>query len=184
MNPFRRIADFFRRKPGMIGTPPTARPRAEPIPADSADHAEDFSHRWADKLDEFAAICMEDLGIPKDQIGASDNTHGIRWCAFNPHERTGGGVTPDGRITLDSGILNPELLDKDYGQEAGRLWRESGLQDRADALIAHEREEHRHGMSHEAALKAAPTTDLPISHRAREIARAMERGWKGGRPQR
>jgi hypothetical protein len=93
-------------------------------------------------------------------------------------------VTPDGRITLDSGILNPELLDKNYGQEAGRLWRESGLQDRADALIAHEREEHRHGMSHEAALKAAPTTDLPISHRAREIARAMERGWKGGRPQR
>jgi len=30
-------------------------------------------------------------------------------------------VTPDGRITLDSGILNPELLDKNYGQEAGRL---------------------------------------------------------------
>ena len=34
-------------------------------------------------------------------------------------------------------------------------------------------------MSHEAALKAAPKTDLPISDRAREICRAMERGWRG-----
>src|SRR5579859_2539987 len=110
MNPFRRIAGLFRRMPGMIGTPPTARPRAQPIPVDSADHSEDFSHRWADQLDEFAAIRMEDLGIPKAQIGASDDSRGIRCCAFNPHERTGGGVTPDGRIILDSGILNPDLL--------------------------------------------------------------------------
>ena len=34
-------------------------------------------------------------------------------------------------------------------------------------------------MDHEAALKAAPKTDLPISDRAREICRAMDRGWKG-----
>jgi hypothetical protein len=52
------------------------------------------------------------------------------------------------------------------------------LRDRLDAIIAHEHEEHRHGMSHEKALKAAPKTQLPISDRAREIAKAMEKGWR------
>ena len=33
-------------------------------------------------------------------------------------------------------------------------------------------------MSHEKALKAAPKTQLPISDRAREIAKAMEKGWR------
>jgi hypothetical protein len=47
-----------------------------------------------------------------------------------------------------------------------------------DCANAHEYEEHRHGMDHEAALKHAPKTALPISERAREIAKAMEDGWR------
>jgi hypothetical protein len=33
-------------------------------------------------------------------------------------------------------------------------------------------------MRHIEALKATPKTDLPVSDRAREIASAMEKGWK------
>jgi hypothetical protein len=36
----------------MIGTPPSGRQ----IPADPADHAEDFSRRWVDRLDEYCAL--------------------------------------------------------------------------------------------------------------------------------
>jgi hypothetical protein len=59
-----------------------------------------------------------------------------------------------------------------------RLFEGSRLRDRLDSILAHEFEEHRHGMCHEAALKAAPKTELPISDRAREIAEAMDRAWK------
>jgi hypothetical protein len=61
---------------------------------------------------------------------------------------------------------------------AAALFEKSRLRDRLDSIIAHEYEEHRHGMSHNAALKTAPRTGLPITERAREICRAMERGWK------
>src|SRR4051794_21451844 len=39
----------LRRSPRMIGTPPSGRQ----IPVDPADHAEDFSRRWVDRLDEY-----------------------------------------------------------------------------------------------------------------------------------
>jgi hypothetical protein len=39
MNAFRRIADFFCREPGMIGTPPSQRPMWQ----DPAAHARDFA---------------------------------------------------------------------------------------------------------------------------------------------
>ena len=121
---------------------------------------------------------MEDLGIPKDRIGSSDHDHGIGWCAFNPYEDTGGGVGTEGQINVDSGIFNLELLTQSYGKKAGKLWARSPLPDRIDAIIAHEISEADHA-THEAALKAAPQTEMPITHRAREILRAMERGWKG-----
>ena len=85
----------------------------------------------------------------------------------------------DGRLIVDSGVLNLSLLRKDYGREADGLFEKSRLRDRLDAIIAHEYEEHRHGMSHNAALENATGTSLPITERAREICRAMERGWKG-----
>jgi hypothetical protein len=69
-------------------------------------------------------------------------------------------------------------MKADYGKKAGKLFERSRLRDRLDAIIAHEYEEHRHGVSHESALKAAPKTQLPISDRAREIAKAMEKGWR------
>jgi len=46
MNPFRRIADFFHRIAGMIGTPPSQRPMWH----DPAAHARDFAERYADPL--------------------------------------------------------------------------------------------------------------------------------------
>jgi hypothetical protein len=81
-------------------------------------------------------------------------------------------------MTVDSGLFNAEFLKNDYGEEAAALYAKSRLRDRLDAIIAHEYEEHRHGMNHLEALKHAPKTDLPISDRARAIARAMEKGWK------
>ena len=81
-------------------------------------------------------------------------------------------------MIIDSGLLNDDLLKKDYGTKAARLFERARLRDRLDVIIAHEYEEHRHGMSHEAALKAAPKTELPISDRARELAKAMSRGWR------
>jgi hypothetical protein len=165
-------ARLRRRQPGMIGTPPSARQ----VPADPAMHALDFSERYAEPLDYDVSQRMLDLGIDPAQIGMPDYAHNIRHAAFHPHGRQGGSISPDGRITVDSGILNPDLLKKDYGRKAGKLFERARLRDRLDSILAHEYEEHRTG-SHAGALKAAPKTDLPISDRAREIAGAMEKGW-------
>jgi hypothetical protein len=104
---------------------------------------------------------------------------GIHWAAFHPHGTVGGSYAPAGRVIADSGVFNLDLLKKNYSEEASKLFERSRLRDRLDSIIAHEFEKHRNGMSHAAALNAAPKTDLPISDRAREICRAMERGWKG-----
>jgi hypothetical protein len=160
----------------MIGPPPSAR-KLPAVPADPAEHAQQFALDWWDKLDHYSAARMEELGIPLERIGASDHKHGIGWCAFNPYEREGGSISPGGRINLDSGALNPDLLTKKYGEKAGKLWAKSRYRDRQDALIAHEDAECCTG-DHEAALKAAPDTELPISHQARGILRAMKEGWK------
>jgi hypothetical protein len=90
----------------------------------------------------------------------------------------GGSYAPDGRLIADSGVFNLELLRNDYGATASKLFERSRLRDRLDSIIAHEFEEHRNGMDHAAALKAAPDTDLRISKRAREICRAMQEGWR------
>ena len=160
------------RKPAMVGVPPSARQ----VPAHPELHAVDFAERYAEPLDYHAAQIMTDLDVPHHRIGASAPLHGIKHATFHWRERTGGGVSADGRITLDGGILNEELLDKDYGQETGRLWRKLRLKPRMEAITAHELAEAESG-THEAALKAAPTR-LPVSHEARELLRAMERGWK------
>jgi hypothetical protein len=173
-DPFRRIRDFFR-KPAMIGTPPSQRPMWH----DPAAHAKDFALRYATELDYAVSQRMMELGIPTDQMGAKNIGYGPPRLAFQPHGVEGGNVEGTGEIIVDSGLLNDDMLKKDYGKKAGRLFERARLQDRLDAILAHEYEEHRHGMSHEAALKAAPKTDLPISHEAREIVKAMEKGWRG-----
>jgi hypothetical protein len=100
MNPFRRFLDRFRKP---VGFSPGVH-----VPADPAEHAIDFSRRWADKLDRYVAERMEELGISPERIGSSDHRHGIAWCAFNPYEDSGGGVSTGGRINVDSGVFNLE----------------------------------------------------------------------------
>jgi len=62
----------------------------EKPPADPADHAEDFAHRWRDKLEEYRAVRMEELGIPNDLIGQPDYDGDGSWQAFDPNGRKGG----------------------------------------------------------------------------------------------
>jgi hypothetical protein len=120
---------------------------------------------------------MEELGIPNDRIGSNDHDHGLSGAAFNPYERDGGGNNPNGPVNVDSGVFNPELMTKAYTKKTAKLWRKSRLRDRIDAIIAHEISEADHG-THEAALKMAPKTELPINDRARRILVEMERGWR------
>jgi hypothetical protein len=149
-------------------------------PADPADHARDFALRWFDVLDRYAAERMERLGLPSEQIGPSDYEHGIPWCAFNPHEQEIGGVAPGGRITVDSGVLNPEQMEE-FGPAVSGAWAESRLRDRIDAAVAHEFEEARGG-THEYAVEHAPTTELPITDQARRVLKAIAEGLKGRDP--
>jgi len=137
-------------------------------PQDHADHAEDFAHRYAQVLDYLTGDRMAELGIPTHQIGSRDPVKGH--ACFMPHERTGGGNDPTGGLTLDSGVLNPELLGTLPGNEE---WARGRLRDRMDAAIAHEHEEARQGGSHVEALRHAPETELPISDGGRHILRAM-----------
>lgn len=138
-------------------------------PTDPADHAEEFARDWADVLDPYCAVRMEELGVPPEWIGAGDAAYGIRWCAFNPLDRDAGTITTG--IIVGTGVLNPDLLARKKG---GRLWPKARLRDRIDAVIAHEWEEHHRG-DHAAALKAAPRTSLPIRPGALRILRAMAR---------
>jgi hypothetical protein len=147
----------------------------EKPPSVPADHAEDFAHRWADRLDQYAAERMEHLGIPPERIGSSDHKHRIDWCAFNPHERDAGGLATGGRINVDSGVLNPVWNAGVIGPRGSALWACSRLRDRIDAAIAHEEMEYRTG-SHESAVELAPETDLPVGGRVRALLRAIRLG--------
>ena len=118
-----------------------------------------------------------ELGIDPLRIGMPDAEG--QHVAFHATGNEGGNVDPNGWIIVDSGLFHFDLLQADYGQEAAQLYRQSPLIDRLDAIIAHEYEEHQHGRSHLEALRHAPNTELPIGERARKIAEAMRRGWKG-----
>ena len=119
MNPFRHIRSFFRKPPGI--------PLGVQVPAESAEHAVDFSHRWADKLDHYAAVRMEELGIPSQRIGSSDHDHGIASFAFNPYERDGGGISTGGRINLDSVRTQSRFADREIRQESREAMGEFAL---------------------------------------------------------
>jgi hypothetical protein len=153
----------------MIETPPT----------DPADHAQDFSRRYAEDRDIVAGQAMMDLGIPDNQMGARDHTRHSEIHSFFPGDREGGTVSVAGQITLDSGLMNPDLLAVGYDEAAQTAWQRTRIGDRAQAIIAHELAEHEYGGDHELALIAGPETKLPISHAARELLKQMERGWLG-----
>lgn len=112
---------------------------------------------------------MHELGIPDDKNGAPDFDGDGRWLAFQPRDRSGGNITSG--VVVNSACLNPDLFK---GRKGGRIWPKAPLRNRVDAIIAHEWEEDRLG-SHEAALKGAPKSDLPITQGARRILRAMGR---------
>jgi hypothetical protein len=171
---WQRLKGLFR-KPAMIGTPPSQRRMWD----DPAEHARNFAERYADPLDQCVAVRMEELGVSKEQIGMPDDDRGIPWAAFHPLGKEGGYNAPDGRLVVESGLFNFDLLRKDYGEEAADLFADSDATSRLDSIIAHEYGEHRHGGSHVEALKHAPATELPITDRARAIALAMQEGWRG-----
>jgi hypothetical protein len=141
----------------------------EKQPLDPADHAEDFARRYEFPLDQYCAIRMQELGIPKHLHGAPDFGGDGKWRAFIARGRSGGNITTG--ITVNSGVLNPDLLK---GMKGGRVWTKARLRDRIDAVIVHEYEEDRLG-THEASLKHAPKTALPVTVGARRILRAMGR---------
>ena len=83
---------------------------------------------------------MRELGIPETENGQPDYGGDGRWRAFDPRGDTGGANTTG--VTVDSGVLNPDLLK---GKKGGRIWPKMRLKDRIDAIIAHEYEELRDG---------------------------------------
>src|SRR4051812_641452 len=115
-NLFRRFISFLR-KPGMTGTPPSARQ----VPADAALHARHFAERYAEPMNYLVAQRMTELGIPDKHIGYPDPDRGGQWHAFFPKEGKGGSVLGEG-IGIDSGLFNGELLKPDYGYEACELF--------------------------------------------------------------
>ena len=78
------------------------------VPEHPGDHAQDFAHRWRDKLEEYVTVRMEELGIPIEMIGQPDYDGDGRWHAFDPYGRKGGANTTG--VVVDSGVLNPDLL--------------------------------------------------------------------------
>ncbi len=160
--------------PAMIGTPPSQRPA---IPGDPAEHAIRFAREWQDVAESYVQRRMRELGIPEDRIGAIEHAKGGVRRAFDPDGRDGGTCDDFGRLYVDSGFLNPELL-ANLGAEADEKWRRMSARNRIDAILPHEDAESRTG-SHEEALKIGPDTELPISHEAREMLRVMARGWRG-----
>src|SRR5690348_14873161 len=131
-------------------------------PSDPADHAEDFSRRYALDLEIAAGQAMMDLGLSDNQMGARDHERGSEHHGFFPQDRIGGSVNTAGQVTLDSGLMNPELLAENYDEAAQAAWKRTRLKDRAQAVIAHELAEAEY-KDHELALIAGPESELPIS---------------------
>ena len=100
------------------------------------------------------------LAFPKTRMARPTLTvmanDGYSICAAHAGSITTG-------VYLNSGVLNLALLK---GRKGGRIWPKARLRDGIDAIIAHQRQENRHGI-HAAAVKAAPKTELPISNEAR-----------------
>ncbi len=152
--------------PGVIGTPPSAR-----RPIDPKEHAVQIAREWADVAETYVQRRMRELGIPEERIGAIEHAAGGIRRAFNPDERKGGSCDDFGRLYIDSGFLNPRLLDN-LGPEAARAWGELTGRQRIDGITAHEYEEVAGG-SHVTAVDRAADTSLPIASEARYALRRI-----------
>ena len=131
-----------------------------------------FALTWYQRLETFAQKRLRELGIPDHRIGAFDHDFDLRLAAFHPKERTGGGVSPGGRINLNSGVFNPDLLVPHPSPTVSSVWRKARVRDRCDAVIAHEYHEGQ-DVSHTEAERQASQTDLPVTDGARRILQAM-----------
>lgn len=172
------IAGKFRREkpPAMIGLPPSARGLTG-RPADPASHAQEVAREWEDVGETYVQKTMRELGIAEHRIGAPNYERGGVKRAFLPEDTRGGTNDQWGRLYVDSGILNPELNAAENGPEAARIWAESRLRDRIQAVVAHEDIESR-GVSHDVAVQLAPDSELPIGANARRILRSIADGAK------
>jgi len=188
---FHRIAAAARRWAARLHRRPPEEPvlpqrparpfaRAEPIPADPAEHAVQFAQDWYDRLEFHSRRRMRELEIPAHRIGAYDIDFDFRHAAFFPKEMSGGAHSPGARINLNSGILNPELFAPKSGPEVATSWAKGRLRDRMDAIIAHEDIEglrvaagEELKAAHAAAVALAPDTPRPIREGARHILRAI-----------
>jgi hypothetical protein len=147
-------------------------------PSDPAEHAQDFSRRYADDLDIVAGQAMLDLGLTNHQMGARDPDRMSEHHCLFPEDREGGTVSVAGLVTLDPGLMNPDLLTQNYDEATRKHWQRTRIGDRAQAIIAHELAEAEYNHDHELAWLAGPDTKLPISREARELLRQMGRGWR------
>jgi hypothetical protein len=129
------------------------------------------SIQHAEAMDQWSALLMEKLGIDKDRIGAKDRRNNVQWRAFFPDEQDGGGNSPGGRLNLDSGVFNDDLMQT-LGARAEKAWRGASVETRAMVVLPHEEIESR-GYTHEDAVEMAPDTALPITHAARELLRII-----------
>lgn len=143
------------------------------VPADSGEHAIQFSHRWRDRIEPEAGRLMKEVGVPDERIGGRDIAAGVRRNFF-PDELDGGGLAPNGGINLDAGIFNPAQMDH-LGKDASTAYAHASVRTRSKAAIAHEDMEWRIG-THEGAVEFAPETELAIGGKARKLLRAIRLG--------
>ena len=145
----------------------------EPVPDDLAEHARQFATDWADRLEAYAQRRMREVGVREDWIGTVDVENRIDRRAFFPHQSVGGDNIHQRGINLDSGILNPDLIDARKEPELSSHWSKARLRHRADAVIAHEYEEASAALplQHEEAKRKAPNTRLDIDEPARSLLR-------------
>jgi hypothetical protein len=153
----------------MLGLSPSARGLTG-RPKEIAEHASQVALEWADVAERYVERRNRELGIPEHMNGEPDYEGDGRWRRFDPCSKTGGNNTTG--VSIDSGVLNPELLK---GEKGGRIWPRMRLKDRIDAAIAHEYEELLAGGKHGGALKTAAKTKLPVSDEARRLNRARAR---------
>lgn len=138
-------------------------------PDDPAEHARDFGRRHADRFEHHTRERMKQLGIPEHRIGTPV---GGTVKAFDPDQCDGGGVIAGDGINVDSGILNPDLLQGIASPETAEAWGKARLRDRMDTVIPHEDAESATGR-HDDAVNQAPDTPLPIRDGARELLRKI-----------
>ena len=121
----------------------------------------------------YASVGCAEVGVSEPYVGTVDVEHRIDRRAFFPDQSVGGRNIHRRGINLDSGILNPDLIDDRTDPALSSLWRKARLRDRADAVIAHELEEASGtlALQHEEATQKAADTRLLISDAARLLLR-------------